>query len=146
MDTALNQLQRAMAETSIVPFKFKYLPFLLEMHQSQGYDSISAINMRTLPKIGFIALMGDQPIAAGFLRRLEPCYAQLDTLVSNAYFGSQIRHQGVSLVVDELIKEAKRLKLEGILALTQDAGVLKRAADLGFHVVDQSVITISLEK
>lgn len=116
------------------------------MHKSQNYLNMGSINMRTLPKTGFIALMGDQPIAAGFLRRLEPCYAQLDTLVSNAYFGSQIRHQGISLVVDTLIKEAKDLKLEGILALTSDHGTRERAEDLGFHVVDQFVIGISLEK
>lgn len=146
MDSELRVQQNHLVEINIIPFKYKHLPLLLEMHKSQNYLNLSAINMQTLPKIGFIALMGDQPIAAGFLRRLEPCFAQLDTLVSNAYFGSQIRHQGISLVVDTLIKESKHLKLEGIIALTNDPGTLTRAADLGFHVVDQSVIAISLEK
>ena len=134
-----------MVEVSVVPFKFKYLQMLLDMHKSHKDSYICDLNMRTLPKIGYIALLGDQPIAAGFLRRLEPCYAQLDTLVSNAYFGSQIRHKGVSLVVDSLLNEAKRLKLEGIIALTVDSGILKRAESLGFRVVPQSVIALSLE-
>ncbi len=114
------------------------------MHKSQKYADIHTINYRTLPKIGFIALLGDQPIAAGFLRRLEPCYAHLDTLVSSAHFGSSIRHAGVAAVVDALIKEAKRLELEGIIATTSDCSTIRRAEDLGFRVIDQSVIALSL--
>lgn len=119
---------------------------LVEMHKSQNYLNMSALSMRTLPKCGFIVTLGTQPIAAGFLRRLEPCFAQLDTLVSNAHFGSQIRHMGISLVVDTLISEAKHLKLEGIIALTQDNGTLMRASGLGFHLVEQQVIALPLKK
>lgn len=132
-------------EINVIPFKFKHLPLLLEMHKSQGYLHLSDINMRTLPKTGYIALMNNQPIAAGFLRRLEPCYAQLDTLVSNAYFGSKIRHEGVKKVVDALLDEAKRLKLEGILAITTDEGILKRAKELGFHTLPQTLIGLPIK-
>ena len=127
---------------NITPFKFKHLPQLLEMLESQKYAGISDITMKTLPKVGFIATMNGQPIAAGFLRRVEPCFAQLDTLASNAYFGSNIRH--LSSVVDALLNEAKRLKLKGIISLTGDKGTLERAKSLGFHVVDQTVIALSL--
>lgn len=129
---------------NITPFKFKHLPQLLEMLSSQKYNGMADINMKTLPKVGYIATMNGQPIAAGFLRRVEPCFAQLDTLVSNAYFGSTIRHLGVSSVVDALLNEAKRLKLKGIISLTGDKGTLERAKSLGFHVVDQTVIALSL--
>lgn len=101
--------------------------------------------MKTLPKIGHIALMNGQPIAAGFLRRLEPCYAQIDTLVSNAYFGSQIRHIGVSKVVEALIQDAKSLKLEGLIALSSDVGTLERAKSLGFHIVEQKIIALPIK-
>lgn len=139
-----NQLQNHSVEISIIPFKFKYLPQLIELHKSQNYVDISCINMKTLPKIGYICLLNDQPIAAGFLRRLEPCFGQIDTLVSNGYFGAQIRHQGIKLVVDTLIEEAKRLKLKGIVSLTADTGILKRAESLGFRIIDQKVITLEL--
>jgi len=62
------------------------------------------------------------PVPAGFLRRVEPCYAQIDTLVSNAYCGSIMRHEGISKVVDALLADAKRLKLKGIIAHTADKG------------------------
>lgn len=130
---------------NIIPFRFKHLEHLIEMHKAQKYMNLSTIDMSTLPKVGYIAYLNDQPIAAGFLRRLEPHFAQIDTLVSNPYFGSQIRHEGVKAVVNELIEEAKRLKLKGIISLTSDLGVLKRAEELNFHVVDQKVIALNLD-
>ena len=114
------------------------------MLEEQNYPNFKSVNMKNLPKIGYIALLNDQPVAAGFLRKLEPCYAHLDTLTSNPYFGSQIRHEGIKVVVDSLIQDAKRLKLEGIIATTKDKGTLERALSIGFHVVDQIVIALPL--
>ncbi len=131
-------------EVSIVPFKYKHLPLLLEMLNSQNYLDINKITMKSLPKIGYIALIDKQPISAGFLRRVEGGYAQIDGLTSNAFFGSKIRHEGIKLVVDELIKDAKSLKLYGILAFTADKGILSRAADLGFQTVEQTLIALRL--
>lgn len=88
--------------------------------------------------------MGGHPIACGFLRRLEGGFAQIDTLTSNKHFGSKIRHEGIVVVVDALILEAKRLKLTGILALTSDQGILDRAKALGFHDIPQYVIGLKL--
>lgn len=131
---------------SIYPFKYKYLEHLIDMLKSQQYLGISDITMRTLPKTGYIVMLNDQPIAAGFLRRVEPCYAQLDTLVSNAYLGSVVRHHGIQMVVDALLADAKRLKLEGIISFTSDQGILTRAESMGFHKVPQTIIALSLHE
>lgn len=114
------------------------------MYRSQNYAGIADINMNTMPKIGYIVLMNNHPIAAGFLRKVEGGIGHLDGLVSNAYFGSMIRHDGIKLVVETLLKEAKTLKLKGIIATTDDEGVLKRAIGLGFHIVPQTVIALKL--
>lgn len=114
------------------------------MLEDRKYEQIGTIKMSTLPKIGYIAMLNDQPIAAGFLRRVEGGYAQIDTLVSNTYFGSQIRHEGINKVVGSLIEDAKILKLEGIIAFTGDSGILKRAKELGFKVIDQTLIALPL--
>lgn len=100
--------------------------------------------MKTLPKIGYMALRNGYPVAAGFLRRVEGGYGQLDTLTSNALFGSQIRHEGLEKVVNSLLEEAKVLKLHGIISFTTDIGVLKRAESLGFHVVETTTIALKL--
>lgn len=100
--------------------------------------------MKSLPKIGYLALMNNHPIAAGFLRRVEGGYGQIDTLASNRHFGSLVRHEGISKVVNELINEAKLLKLHGIVSYTHDDGILKRANALGFQESISSVITLKL--
>ncbi len=131
-------------EISIVPFKYKYMTMLLEMLEDRNYPHIASISMKSLPKIGYIAIMNKQPIAAGFLRMVEGGYAQMDTLVSNPYFGSIIRNEGIVKVVDSILSDAKDLKLIGIIAFTEDLGVLKRAEVLGFTKVEQSIITLRL--
>jgi len=100
--------------------------------------------MQTLPKIGYIALLSKQPIAAGFLRRVEGGYAQIDTLVSNPYFGSKIRNEGIDKVVNWLINDAKELKLSGILAFTGEQSIIERAKDKGFAVFEQKLIGMRL--
>ncbi len=131
-------------EISVIPFRFKYLYALLDLLGSNNYHNISEINMKTLPKIGYMALRNGYPVAAGFLRRVEGGYGQLDTLTSNALFGSQIRHEGLEKVVNSLLEEAKVLKLHGIISFTTDPGVLKRAESLGFHVVETTTIALKL--
>lgn len=128
-----------------MPFKHAYLNDLIELHKSNNYLHISEIRMKTLPKIGYIAFFGDTAIAAGFLRRVEGGYGQIDTLVSNAYFGSQIRHLAIDKVVSSLLDDAKVLALEGIIAFTADLGVLKRAEAIGFHVLEsQKLIALRI--
>jgi hypothetical protein len=129
-----------MVEINLIPFKHKHLPLVLELLKSRQYVGISDITTKTLPKIGYIAMLGDQPVACGFLRRLEPFYAQLDTLSSSAYFGSDIRHLGINKCVFALIDDAKRLKLKGIISHTSDPGILSRAQSIGFHIVEQTII------
>lgn len=134
-----------MDNITILPFKFKHLPLLHDLLTSNQYEGICHIDMKTLPKIGYIVLLGKVPIAAGFLRRLEPCFAQIDTLASNAYMGSLVRHQGITMVVDALIADAKVLKLKGIVSHTSNQGVLKRAEVLGFHVVKETIIALPIK-
>lgn len=98
--------------------------------------------MKTLPKIGYMAYLGDQPIAAGFLRRVEGGFAQMDTFVSNPHFGSQVRHNGIDGVKQALLSEAKLLKLEGIIALTSDLGIIGRAVETGFNVLEAHKILV----
>lgn len=129
-------------EIKLFPFKFKHLSLLHDMLSSQKYLNISDISMKTLPKIGYIAMLGNTPVAAGFLRRVEGGYAQMDGLCSNAYLGSIVRHEGVSKVVLSLIEDSNRLGLHGIIAFTKDQGVLKRAESLGFKTLSETLIVL----
>lgn len=120
------------SEINLISFRYKYLKSLHDLLESNDYIGISEVTMKTLPKIGYIATMNGHPIAAGFLRRVEGGYAQFDTLTSNKYMGSIVRHAGIEKVVDALIQDAKDLQLRGIIAFSSDSGVLSRAAEKGF--------------
>jgi hypothetical protein len=134
-------------EVSVVPFRYKYLSTLLDLLNSNEYLHISTVTMKTLPKIGYLAMMNGHPIAAGFLRRVEGGYAQLDTLTSNKHMGSIIRHKGINAIVDALIQDAKDLRLHGVIAFTRDESILKRAEAIGFHALsDHSLIALRIEE
>lgn len=96
--------------------------------------------MEDLPKIGYIAFLGKQAVAAGFLRRIEPNYAQLDTFLSSPYFGSQVRHEAMTKIVDALVSDAKDLNLKGLLAITTDHGIVERAKEIGFTTLNQALL------
>lgn len=120
---------------------------ILEMLKDQNYPDLNDFSIRNLPKIGYVALMGKNAIAAGFLRRIEgDIMAQIDSLVSNPYFGSIVRHKGISMVIDRLITDAKDLKIKGIYALTIDKSIINRAVDTGFHAIDHSVVVLPLKE
>lgn len=124
-----------MGEISVVPFKFKYLQHVIDLHKDRSYPHADMINMKSLPRIGYIAYYGTSPVAAGFLRRVEGGMGMLDALVSSPHFGSRIRHEGISGVVNLLLADAKAISLTGVLAFSSDDGVLKRAKSIGFNEI-----------
>lgn len=125
----------------LIPYVPSLLPTLHTMLKSQGYYGIADIQNDTLPKIGFVAInwVADDmgvPVAAGFLRMVEGGFAQIDTLMTNAMQPAKMRDDTINLVVDRLIKEAKSLNLNGVLATSKDENTLKRALSIGFHIVE----------
>lgn len=136
----------------ILQYNPKMLPALILMHESQKYMDIEHIRNDMLPAIGRIAFEFDSddigtPVAAAFLRMVEGGFAQLDTLVSNSKKPSEMRHLGISRCVEELIQEAKKLKLHGILATSKDETTITRALSLGFRVItEQKLIALSLKE
>lgn len=99
---------------------------------------------KTLPRTGYIVLMNDKPLAAGFLRRVEGGYGQLDTFATNPYLGSKLRNEAINLIVDQLMEEAKRLKLHGLLAFTHDKGILSRASHRGFNATGETLLVLKI--
>lgn len=144
MVTEHNELGVVLANIELKPFKHSYLNMLHEILSLQEYPDFRSVTAKTLPKTGFIAMLGDQPIAVGFLRRVEcDIVAQLDGLASNPAFGSVIRHQAISMVVDRLILEAKQLKLQGIIAFTEHGSIIERAADIGFLKINHTLLSLT---
>lgn len=114
------------------------------MLKSNDYPNFDKVSLKTLPKIGYIAMLGDHSIAAGFLRRVEcDVIAQIDGLTSNPDFGSVLRHEAISLIVNQLILEAKQLKLQGVIAFTVDKSIIMRAEVIGFTKINHQIISLT---
>lgn len=115
---------------------------IIFMLNTQSFD-VSHVPKESMPAIGFVTYADGAPSAAGFLRRVEGGFAQLDGLVTNANLSGDIRSSSIDLVVENLLSEAKRLNLKGIIAFSRDTNTLIRAAAFGFKDIDQRVIVMS---
>lgn len=77
---------------------------------------------------------------------LEGGFAQIDSLMTNADIPSETRHKALIVLIDKLIQDAKDMKLKGIYAHTRDKGTITRAKSLGFHVIPETIIGLSLQE
>lgn len=123
----------------ILPFQEHHLKDLHYMHLTQKSDS-QHIKSDILPQIGLIVYGDCKPMCAGFVRFLEPCFGQIDSLVSNADLSSETRHKALDYLVNRLIHASKEKGLKGLVCHTKDEGILKRAESIGFHVVNEKII------
>lgn len=119
---------------------------LKDMLDAQTYLEADDMDTYRTPKIGYIAMIGKEPVAAGFLRRVEgDVIAQIDGLTSNPYFGSLIRHKGISEVLSRLVEDAKELKLKGLIAFCQDQTMVDRAKSIDFKQISHTTLALSLK-
>lgn len=124
---------------------YKHHKALLSLHEKHSHPNAVLLSLEKMPKHGIVAYSSTDYIAMGFLRLIEGGYAQIDTLVSNPDCSPELRHRGISLVVDELIKKAKDLGLKSIISYTKDLSTVIRAEAIGFQkAVDYSIIILPL--
>jgi hypothetical protein len=133
-----------MVSIKVLPFKYKHYGMLLTMLEDQKTAWLPTVSYKTLPKIGYIAILGKHPVAAGFLRRIEGGYGYVDTVVSNPHFGSQVRHDAISRIFELIMQEASDIGLVGVLGSTTDQGILKRALEWGYNICPDTLISIKL--
>ncbi len=117
---------------------------LIYLHRTQNIEDTSFLTPDTIPTAGYVAYLDNKPIAAGFLRRIEGGFAQLDTLVSNKDYPPHIRHEALDSIVHTLLSTGKALGIKGIISLSVDEGIVKRAISLGFAATPQFVLTLPL--
>lgn len=124
---------------------YDYFQILQMLLESQDYKDMEYVTPESLPEIGFLVSDSATHIAMGFLRRVEGGYAQIDGLTTNKSLSSETRHQGLTLLVDTLIKTAKDLNLLGIICFSNDCSTIERAEAIGFRVIGSSVISLRLQ-
>lgn len=97
-----------------------------------------------VPKIGFIATNFIEPVAMGFLRRVEGGFAQLDGLVTNPKSSSIDRSTCIDEIVTQLVTKAKEKGIKSIMAYSTYESILNRSVKHGFVPIPHSIIALSL--
>lgn len=89
--------------------------------------------IRFLPETGFIFCDDrEDPIAAGFLRKVEGRVGILDSYISNPKMDSQIRNEMLNRITERLIVKAKHFQMRQLFAWSLYPEIIKRACDHGF--------------
>lgn len=99
-----------------------------------------------MPALGVVVYADKMPIAAASLRRVEGNFGQVDGLVSNPEASPEQRHEALDLAISEVIKLAKGLKLNGLIAWTRDESTLLRSTRLGFVPQPHTVLAFDLSE
>lgn len=98
-----------------------------------------------LPELGFISFYNGIPVSAIFLRNVEGSgYGMIDSMVTDPRVDAEVRDCSNDLVVEKLLKEAKRLNYKKIIAFSTDKMTLTRANAFQFNVLPHSVIATDL--
>lgn len=100
-----------------------------------------------LPRIGFIVMDGLNPVAMGFIRRIEKFdTAMIDSFVSHPSAPDNIRKTALHLLTKTLIKKAKSLGIKKLIAISKHKNTLKQAQSLyGFEVLPSEYDVIGLD-
>lgn len=81
-----------------------------------------------LPRIGFIIMDGHDPVAMGFLRRIEKSEtAMVDGFVSDPSAPVELRKHALDLLTKTLIKKAKSLGIKKLIAFSAHKNTIKQA-------------------
>lgn len=100
----------------------------------------------TVPRVGFIAAKEGKLVAAVFLRRVEGGYGQIDGLVSNPTSSPEDRNRALDLVSSKIMKEAKKLCLNGVLMMSECENTVMRSQKFGFEKSLLTVLAVDLNK
>lgn len=128
----------------VVNYRPEFFEALKAMLKKQGSNLLPDVTEKSLPEIGFVALLKSEPVAMGFLRRIEGGYAQIDTLVTNPEFGPIDRSVSIMMVYGKILDSAKKLKIPGLIVITENDSVINRALDCGFKKIKQTLLGLPL--
>ena len=99
------------------------------------------------PAIGYcIQLHNNALVCCGFLRKIEGGYAMIDGYASDPEALPVVRHDALNLLTAQLVKEAQRLEIKTLFALSIDKNTIMRASDHGFSVLPYAALALDTSK
>ncbi len=97
-----------------------------------------------LPEVGYVAYRHTEPVAMGFLRRVEGDCGIIDSLMTNPHASKADRNEALDAIFSQLIETAKELGIKSLLGYSKDANTLMRARRYGFSDQPYAVMSATL--
>lgn len=97
-----------------------------------------------LPEVGYVAYNHTEPVAMGFLRRVEGDVGMIDSLITNPYSAKVDRNVAMDAIFNQLIETAKEFGLKSLIGYSQDDNTLTRARRYGFSEQPYAVMSANL--
>lgn len=91
-----------------------------------------------LPRIGFVV----DGICAGFLYQTDSTFALLEWVISNPASEKESRRQGLDLLVEAAIREAKDLGFKVLYSTLKHPALIKRYENHGFVPTDTGMTAL----
>lgn len=99
-----------------------------------------------LPKHGLIALEGNEPIAMGFIRRVEGPYAILDSYITNADVTPELRDRALDTITRKLISLAELNDIKKLMAFSSHSTIIERSVRHGMSKMPYEFTLLSLPR
>lgn len=130
---------------------FEIKPFVKSQHMAliaawMGSRGRRIPPISEMPKVGYVVFLDSYPVAAGFIRKVEGGFGQLDSLVSNPIAPAKTRDAAIDAIVTQLLKRAKSMKIPHLLAMSEDENTLVRSEKHGFKKLPLTLIAVDLTK
>lgn len=121
----------------LLKFKQEFIPHLKEWLEKRNLNT-EVVN--ELPEHGYLVVENNQAICAGFIRQVEGGYGLIDSFISNPEMIAMKRHEGLNLLIDQLLSDALKRGMKQVLATTTDAHTIERALSRGFEKLPHTTI------
>lgn len=126
----------------ILPFEISHIIFIGDALLERGHP-LPPID--TYPEIGFVALHGEQFVAAAFVRQVEGGYGQLDGIVTNPCASGALRHKAQDLLFQTCIDAAKAKGIKGLMGYTIANSTGERSIKHGFEKLPHTLYVLNLK-
>lgn len=101
--------------------------------------------IQDLPRIGYIVLDGENPVAAGFLRQCEGNYGVLDSFITDPTAPPEDRDKAMDLLMNRLINHSKKAGIKQLIGFTVDQFTLSRAKKFGMCATPFTTLVLPLK-
>lgn len=98
-----------------------------------------------LPEFGLIAVDGGEPVAMGFIRKMEGNYALLDSYITHADAPAELRDRALDIITYKLIKIAKDNDISKLIAFSGEPSIIARSINHGMILMPFATTVLSLK-